>query len=138
MKLDTLLRVAQILRSQPAYTMPLSRLHKCLAEELGPEAGTYAQMYHELKKRPQSFMVLDSPRLLDHEAYGGLFDDAGLGACTRIALAELGAGDDLTSAVSIASATLSELWTRADTDPVLRDYLVQAAREMERISDALS
>ena len=136
MKLDALLRAAQILRSQPAGTMPLSRLHKCLAEEIGPDAGTYAQIYLELKKRPQSFMVLDSPRLLEHDAYGSVLEDAGLGACTRIALAELGAGDD-GSAISIASATLSELWTRADADPVLRDYLVQAANEMDRISQAL-
>jgi hypothetical protein len=138
MKLDALLRVAQILRSQPAYTMPLARLHRCLAEELGTDAGTYAQMYQELKKRPHSFMVLDSPRLLDHEAYGALLEEAGLGACTRIALADLGAGEDLTSAISIAGATLSELWLRAETDPVLREYLVQAATEMERICQAMS
>src|SRR5688500_10530258 len=106
MKLNALVRVAQILRSQPAYTMPLPRLHKCLAEELGTEAGTYAQMYHELKKRPYSLMVLDAQRLLDHDDYGAVVEDSGLGACTRIALAELGTDDDGSSALSLACITL--------------------------------
>src|SRR5687767_6702537 len=137
MKLNALVRVAQILRSQPAYTMPLPRLHKCLAEELGTEAGSYAQMYHELKKRPYSFMVFDSPRLFDHDDYGSVLEDSGLGVCTRVALAELGTDDGGSSALSLACITLTELWARADTDPLLREYLTQAASEMERLSETL-
>jgi hypothetical protein len=136
MKLNALVRVAQILRSQPAYTMPLSRLHTCLAEELGTEAGTYAQMVHELKKRPHSFMVHESPRLLDHDDYASAIESMGLETGTRVSLAELG-DDDAYSALSMACITLSELWARADADPLLREYLAQATSEMERLSETL-
>jgi hypothetical protein len=136
MKLNALVRVAQILRSQPAYTMPLSRLHMCLAEELGAEAGTYAQMYHELKKRPHSFMVLESPRLLDDGDCPAAIEAMPLETGTRVSLAELD-DDDGGSALSLACVTLSELWARADADPLLREYLAQAASEMERISKTL-
>ncbi|MGQ0561951.1 MAG: hypothetical protein ACT443_08775 [Gemmatimonadota bacterium] len=135
MKLDTLLRAAQILRSQPAYAMPLARLHARLAEEFGGEAGSYARMYQELKKRPQSFMVLDSPRLVEDDRYDDLLEGTGLGACTRVALAEA-IEEEAPGALNMAGATLAELWPKTEADPVLREYLAQAMRELEAISAA--
>ncbi|MGQ0813681.1 MAG: hypothetical protein ACT4O1_04375 [Gemmatimonadota bacterium] len=138
MNLNALLRAAQILQSQPTYTMTLTRLHACLAEEIGSEAGSYAQMYLELKKRPRSFMVIDAPRLIDSEEYEQLLEGAGLGPCTRVGLAEVGAEPDRSGALGLAGSTLTELWQKTEGDPELRAYLSHAASELERISSQLS
>ena len=127
MKLDALLRAAQILAAHPAGTMPLADLHICLADEIGAEAGTYAQMHAELKKRPQSFMVLEAPRLIEDEHYEG----AGLRQCTWVTLAE--GPTDEQDALSIAGSTLTELWARTDTDSSLREYLTEGARQLEAL-----
>src|SRR4051812_33781539 len=88
--IKTLLRAAQILRAQPAHPMPLRALFAQLQRELGAESGTYTRLYLELKKRSDSFLLTDSPRLLDganrwpmqvREAYDHALETAGLGAC---------------------------------------------------------
>ena len=135
MNLDALLRAAQILRSQPARTMPLGRLHACLADELGNDAGTYAHIQAELKKRPQSFMVLEVPRLTADDAYESVLEGAGVSGCTWVTLAE-GPGEDL-DALGVATATLTELWTRIEADPTLREYLLHAAQQLEALGEAL-
>jgi hypothetical protein len=135
MNLDALLRAAQILGSQPARTMSLARLHACLAGELGSDAGTYAHIHAELKKRPQSFMVLEAPRLTADDAYESVLEGAGVSGCTWVTLAE-GPGEDL-DALGVATATLTELWTRIEADPTLRDYLVNAAQQLEALGEAL-
>lgn len=145
MNLDTLLCAARILRAQPACTLPLVRLHALLREQLGPAAGSYAQLYHQLKSRPQSFMLFDSPRLLDaahswpaevREHYHHAFQRAGLGACVRVALTEL-PPDPSDGALALAGHTVSELWRCAGSDAVLRDLLVRASRQLEEISARL-
>ena len=133
MKLDTLLRAAQILRLQPSYAMPLARLHSCLAEELGGDAGTYGEVYRELKKRPQSFIVLDAPRLLTAGGYHELGDEALPAACARVSLTEFADDDPPTDALGLAAATVSELWQRTTTDSVLRDHVAGVAEELEAI-----
>lgn len=146
MKLDALLRAAQILRAQPAYTMPLAKLHARLAEELGSGAGTYAQMYRQLKNRPESFMLVDSPRLLSgpqvwpSEAradYDAALEDVGLGACVRVALTEFSV-EETPGAIGLAATTMNELWLAGEADPVIREYVLRASRELEEISSALS
>ena len=135
MNLDALLRAAQILRDRPACTMPLAKLHASLSGELGRDAGTYAQMHAELKKRPQSFMVLESPPLIDDADYESLLMEAGVGGCTWVTLAE-GPGEDL-DALGVATATLTELWSRTDADPSLREYLLHAAQQLESLGESL-
>ena len=135
MNLDALLRAAQILGSQPARTMPLARLHACLTRELGNDAGTYAHIHAELKKRPQSFMVLEAPRLTADDAYESVLEGAGVSGCTWVTLAE-GPGEDL-DALGVATATLTELWTRIEADPTLREYLLHAAQQLEALGEAL-
>jgi hypothetical protein len=125
MKLDTLLRAAQILSVQPACTMPLTTLHACLAAEIGRDAGTYAQMYAELKKRPQSFMVLEAPSLVEDEAYEALT------GFTWVTLAESTSEDR--DALAMAGTTLTELWARTDMDPALREQLLNGARQLEAL-----
>lgn len=123
MKLDTLLRAAQILSVQPACTMPLATLHACLTDEIGREAGTYAQMHAELKKRPQSFMVMEAPSLVEDTSY------AALNGFTWVTLAEKPAEDR--DALAIAGTTLTELWARTETDPAMRELLLEGARQIE-------
>lgn len=144
MNLDTLLCAVRILRAQPACTLPLVRLHALLRKERGPAAGSYAQLYHQLKTRPQSFMLFDSPRLLDtahtwpaevREHYDSAFERAGLGACVRVALTE--PPDPSDGALALAGHTVSELWRCAGHDALLRDLLVRAARQLEEISAQL-
>jgi hypothetical protein len=130
MNLDALLRAAQILRAQPAYAMPVARLHACLREELGDDAGTCGQMLAALKKRPHSFMILDEPRFLEDHAYMQL-GDAALGACSRVALTEV---SDPADALGLAGATLGELWPASVGDPVLKEMLMEAARELDAVS----
>jgi hypothetical protein len=146
MKIDTLLRAAQILRTQPARSMALVKLHSRLTDELGTDAGTYAQLYAELKKRPESFLLLDMPRLLDgaqrwpkqvREEYGSVLEGAGLGACVRVALNEL-PHSEVDDALSLASSTVSELWAGLETDATLREYLQRAADQLEEISALLN
>lgn len=146
MKLEAILRAAQILRAQPTYAMPLAKLHARLAEELGTDAGTYAQIYLQLKNRPQSFMVVDSPRLLDgtdhwpiqvREEYDVALEVAGLGACVRVALTEVAVEDAQPGAIALAGATMTELWNAGEHDPVMREYVTRATRELEEISSLL-
>lgn len=133
MKLDTLLRVAQILRNQPAYSMPVTKLHACLTAEVGGDAGTYAQMLYALKQRPESFMVLEAPALIEDDSYSRLLDQAGLGACARVVLAE---SPDPVDAVGLAAVTLAELWARRGDDPAIRDYVAEATRRLAELTAA--
>ena len=146
MKIDTLLRAAQILRAQPAHCMPLQLLHGKLTLELGAQVGSYAQFHAELKKRPESFMLLDSPRLLPQatewpahvrEAYDCALDGAGLGSCQRVALTDIiePAGND---AISLASCTISELWPAAEKDATLRNVMQRASDQLAEISSLLA
>lgn len=129
MKLDTLLRAAEILSVQPACTMPLAALHTCLTDEIGHDAGTYAQMHAELKKRPQSFMVLEAPSLVEDASY------ASLRGFTWVTLAESQAHDR--DALAMAGTTLTELWARTEADPTLREMLREGARQIESLGEAL-
>lgn len=147
MKLDALLSAARILRSQPGCSMPLVKVHARLTEELGPGVGSYAELYQQLKNRPQSFLVIDSPRLLPdttgwpphvREAYGAALDNAGLGACVRVALTESLPETDHDDALALAGATLSDLWNASARDPIMRDIVTRAAQQLEEINAALA
>ncbi len=144
---ETLLRAAQILRSQASHAMPLAQLHARLKQELGTGVGSYAHMYQQLKQQPGTFMIFDSPRLLlrgserwpsqVREAYDQALDGAGLGACACVALAErpFEAED---GPIARAGASLSALWRAAENDSALCEFLKAATRQLDEISAILA
>lgn len=145
--IETVVRAAQILRTQPACTMSLTSLHGRLREELGAAAGTYAQIYHQLKQLSDSFLLIDAPLLLHgteawpaqvREEYNTALESAGLGACTRVALTDQHNREPQPGAVSLASMTMGELWTLAEDDSVLRDLLARAAQQLEDICSIIA
>jgi hypothetical protein len=142
MLIDVLLRAAHILQSQPGYTMPLFRLHAQLTRELGPAAGTYGQIYQQLRKRTDSFALVDSPRLLDganhwpglvQETYDTVLEGAGLGSCVRVTLMETDANEtcDLVAALSV---TLGELAAQCSDDHALTAYLAAATQQVAELN----
>lgn len=145
MNLDTLLRAAQILRAQPACTMSLLELHARLRTELGAAAGTYAQLQRELKRRPQSFLLFDSPRLTDatrgwpahvREDYDRALENSGLADGLRVALTELPMQTP-DGPLGMAGNTVGELWRCAEQDAIMRQFLDSAASKLEEISSLL-
>ena len=64
MLIDAVLRAARILQTIPGSSMPLVRLHAQLVRELGPAVGSYGEIYQQLKKRTDSFIVVDEARVL--------------------------------------------------------------------------
>ena len=147
MKIEAVLRAAQILRTQPAYTMSLNQLHARLQSELGADAGTYGQFYLHLKNRPQSFTIIDAPQLLRgsdiwpaqvREEYDSVLENAGLGTCIRVALTEVAIEEAQPGAIALASKTIGELWGAAQQDSVLCEFLAHASRQIEEISSLLA
>jgi hypothetical protein len=145
MKLDALLRAAQLLRAEPAHSMPLVKLHARLCDELGAGVGTYAEVYQQLKNRPQSFTVIDAPRLLNgtegwprhlREEYGAALESAGVGSCMRVTLTEPSDSGNA-DAIALAGDTISALWRAAADDAELRDYLARASEQLEEIAATL-
>jgi hypothetical protein len=146
MLIDTVLRAARILHSAPGYSMPLSRLHAQLVRELGPGAGSYGEIYQQLKKRTDSFIIVDSARLLTgtdgwpggvREAYDSALSHAGLGSCVRVTLTEPpidGGAGDLLAAVG---ATLAELAATAPRDHALNGYVELGAQQLAEMNRLL-
>lgn len=141
MSLDALLSAARILRSQPGYAMPLARLHAQLVRELGPHAGSYAQIYQALKKRTDSFVMVDAPRILGadgwpggvREAYDAALEGAGLGCCVRVMLTETPRPEETADLLAALSATLAELTVAAAGDDALAGFVECAAHQVAEI-----
>jgi hypothetical protein len=146
MKIDILLRAAQILRAQPAFTMPLGELYRLVTAELGSQAGSYADFCASLKNRPASFVVIDPPRPLDstaawprhiRERYDSALADTGLAMFARVALAELPGGPCADDALAIASRTINGLWQSSDADPILQAALARACYQLDELNAQL-
>jgi hypothetical protein len=144
MSLDALLCAARILQSQPGYTMPLARLHAQLVRELGAHAGSYGQIYQALKKRTDSFVLLDAPRVLGtdgwpggvREAYDAALEGAGLGSCVRVMLTETPVPAECSDLLAALGGTLADLTINSAHDGALKTYLERAslaAAELGRI-----
>ena len=142
MLIDTVLRAARILQSAPGYSMPLRRLHAQLVRELGPGAGTYGEIYQQLRKRTDSFIVVDGARVLGgadtwpgqvREAYDSALEHAGLGSCIRVSLACAQEGEQsaLLAALGTTVATLS---TGAAGDPTMQPYVEGVARQLAELN----
>ena len=126
--MQSILRAAEILRLQPGAAMSAPQLHARLVRELGPAAGSYAEMCHLLKNRPQSFMVLDAP-------YCALLKDAGIESEARVALVEN--DDPSTSALDVASQSMGSLWQNAQHDEELRAFLSGALEQLVEIGEVM-
>jgi hypothetical protein len=147
MLIDVVVRAARILQAQPGYTMPLFRLHAQLVSELGPEAGSYAQIYQQLKKRTDSFALLDTPRLLSgtdtwpgllREAYDSVLERTGLGSCVRITLTETEQPQDSCDLMAALSVTLGELAARCSEDQALSAYVAAGNEQLTELHQAIS
>jgi hypothetical protein len=146
MLIDAVLRAARILQSAPGYSMPLVRLHAELSRELGSDAGTYREIYQQLKKRTDSFIVVDAARVLDgsdswpylvREAYDSALENAGMGSCVRVSLTsaeEGGASCDLLTALG---ATVASLAIAATGDETLTAYVERAAQQLAELNRVL-
>lgn len=143
MLIDSLLRAAGILQNAPGYTMPLVRLHAQLICELGVRAGSYGEIYQQLKKRTDSFIVVDGARLLDgadswpgfiREDYDAALEHAGLGSCVRVSLAATQEGDATCELMTALGATLAQLAAGTGTDDALSEYLERGTQQLAEIN----
>ena len=128
MSMQSILRAAEILRLQPSGAMPAPQLHARLVREIGDAAGTYAEMCHLLKNRPQSFMVLDVP-------YGAVLRAAGIETETKIALVEH--DEQARSAIGLAGQSVGSLWLNAQHDDQLRAFLSGALEQLVEIGEVM-
>lgn len=143
MLIDAVLRAARILQSQPGYSMPLLRLHAQLVHELGADAGSYRQIYQQLKKRIDSFIIADMPRVLGgtdgwpggvREAYESALDHAGLGSCVRITLTETPAQGKPCDLLAALGATLADLAINSAADDELAAYVERGSQQLLEMS----
>ncbi len=143
MLIEVILRAAHILRAQPGYTMTLSSLHAQLVTELGPQAGSYVEIYQHLRKRTDSFVLLNAPRLLSPEGWLGVVHENGAGStgaagsCMRVALTEPLDGED-SDLVAAVNATISTLAACCVNDLTLAPYVERAAVEAAELSRVLA
>lgn len=142
MRIEVVLKAAQILRALPGHTMPLSRLHAQLQTEFGT-VGSYADLYHQLKKQADSFMLVDTARMLSgrdgwsgmvRERYDSVLDGVGLGSCVRVTLTELPETESSCEIVAALSATMGCLTPSLAADPSLREFTLGAAHQLAEIS----
>ena len=148
MIIDAVLRAAGILRSQPGYTMPLARLHAQLVSELGPDAaGSYGQIYQQLRKRGDSFLLFDTPRFLGsaenwpgrvREAYEEALDQAGLGSCVRVTLTEVPPSAETAELITALNSTMSLLANSCVGDEALEEYVELGTQHVAALTRALS
>ena len=147
MMIDAVIRAASILQSQPGYSMPLVRLHAQLVREFGPAAGTYAEIYQQLRKRSDSFAILNTPRILGatdawpglvREAYDDALESAGFGSCVRVALTETQSETENADLLKALNVTLGELITRAADDENLAGYIESATHALAELNQVFT
>jgi hypothetical protein len=140
--IDAVLRAARILQATPGYSMPLVRLHAQLVRELGPQAGSYGEIYQQLKKRTDSFVVVDAARMLEgaelwpgivREAYDSVLETAGFGSCVRVSLTATEEGEPC-ALLAALSATMADLIRGAAGDATLQVYVERAAQELAELN----
>ena len=143
MLIDAVLRAARILQATPGSSMPLVRLHAQLLRELGPAAGSYGEIYQQLKKRTDSFMVVDEARVLTgadswpgfvREAYNTALEHAGLGSCARVSLTSAQDGEPSCELLTALAATLADLTAGAAGDEAMSDYVERAGQQLAELN----
>jgi hypothetical protein len=143
MLIDAVLRAARILQAIPGSSMPLVRLHAQLVRELGPAVGSYGEIYQQLKKRTDSFIVVDEARVLAgadgwpgvvREAYDSALEHAGLGSCARISLTSAQDGEPSCELLTALAATLADLTNGAAGDETMSEYLERAGQQLAELN----
>jgi hypothetical protein len=146
MLIEAVVRAAHILRKQPGYTMPLAHLHAHLVREFGPEAGTYGQIYRQLQKRAESFVVLDSAKRLAgtetwpravREEYSHALDNAGFGCCVRVTLTEALPQPEADGLIAALNSTMAHLVAASEQDAAIKDYVERATEQLAAFSRAM-
>ncbi len=143
MLIDAVLRAARILQAIPGSSMPLVRLHAQLVRELGPAVGSYGEIYQQLKKRTDSFIVVDEARVLAgadgwpglvREAYDSALEHAGLGSCARVSLTSAQDGEPSCELLTALAATLADLTTGAASDEAMSEYVERAGQQLAELN----
>lgn len=146
MLINAIVRAAHILEAQPGYTMPLYRLHAQLLAELGPGTISYSEIYQQLQRRADSFLLIDSPRFLGvtdgwsgivREQYDSALDGAGLGSCVRVTLTEAPAAGSACDLMTALNATVAELIKGTHVDTSLRAYVDRATLQLNEMTQAM-
>lgn len=156
-------RAATILLRAPTRTVPVRRLYRQLAAELGPLPGGADQLERTLRSRPDRFLVIDPPRFIPSAETGGAshdaedpldaFSAAGLPTEPRVALVgppppesahvdrsgapadRDGGGDPAAMLVQRIHDALGELARAASDDPALGTELHEAAGQTQNLYD---
>ena len=146
MIIDALLNAKRILEMQPGYSMPLRELHARLVRELGPGAGTYSEIYQQLRRKSDCFAILNAPRVLRGDAWPGIvreqydnaLEHAGLGACTRVTLTDPPLQDAAADLIAALNATLGEIVSLADGDEALAAYIESATIDLAQLNQVIT
>jgi hypothetical protein len=146
MIIDAVISAKRILELQPGYSMSLRHLHALLVRELGPAAGSYGEIYQQLRRKSDCFAILNAPRMLGgeswpgavREAYDSALENAGLGACARVTLTDPPSSEHVNAHVIAAlTATLADITLLAEGDEALTAYLEAASLDLAQLSTAL-
>ena len=146
MIIDAVLIAKRILETQPGYSMPLRQLHARLVRELGPGAGSYAEIYQQLTRKSDCFAILNAPRVLGgdgwpgivREQYDSALENAGLGACTRVTLTDPPVPESATDLIAVLSATLGEIISVANGDEAVTAYIEGATLDVAQLTRAIT
>jgi hypothetical protein len=146
MIIDAVLNAKRILEMQPGYSMPLRQLHAQLVRELGPGAGSYSEIYQQLRRKSDCFALLNAPRVLGghawpgtvREQYENALEHVGLGACTRVTLTDPPVQDSAADLIAVLSATLGEIVSQADGDEALAAYIESATIDLEQLNRVIT
>jgi hypothetical protein len=146
MIIEAVMRAARILQAHPGHSMSLRQLHAELVREMGAAAGTYAEIYYHLRRKSDYFAILDSPRVLSgweswpgtvREAYDSALDEAGLGACTRVSLAEPITQDAGVELMALLSVTMGDIMALSDGNEALAAYIESATHDVAELNQIL-
>ncbi len=139
-----------VLRSEAALTIPLSRLHRALVAEAGAAAGTYGQLRERLRRSPDRYELVEPPGLpwsvdgwpeATRHAYQAELHRVGVVAEPRVVLrgtspppSEVGAG--LSPVLRRLDATLLELWSAVDARSADRARVAEAMARVDELRTA--
>lgn len=140
-----------LLRADPEFAVPISRLHDALLEEAGTAAGPSVLLQERIRRRPDLFILLE-PRPVPWEfeewpervrqEYHAALREAGLAPEPRVVprspLPIHEGGTELELLLSQINDTLVDLWDATEDDPDARSEVADALGAGAALHDALS
>lgn len=126
-------RTLELLQRELGGALALGDLHRELVRELGPDAGSYHQLYLALKQESRRLIVLEPATVLQ-PAQGDVPDRSSTGSvpATMVALSSSLPLDAPESILPFALATLQD-FSAAAPERVSRSELVAAFMELEAL-----